>query len=143
MLIPGIILLLATFTGNLFATLLGYSLIQKARKANPSSIEKWQKIWEKILRNTMAVFGLFFIIFMFSLSITSSWTFDYDFATENNYGALLQTPSLDYPLGTDNYGRDLFSRIVFGAQISLIVGFFSTIIPAIVGGIRSIFWLLR
>lgn len=139
MLIPGIILLLATFTGNLFATLLGYSLIQKARKANPSSIEKWQKIWEKILRNTMAVFGLFFIIFMFSLSITSSWTFDYDFATENNYGALLQTPSLDYPLGTDNYGRDLFSRIVFGAQISLIVGFFSTIIPAIVGGALGAF----
>ncbi len=139
MLIPGILLLLATFTGNLFATLLGYSLIQKARKANPSSIEKWQKIWEKILRNTMAVFGLFFIIFMFSLSVTSTWTFDYDFATENNYGALLQTPSLDYPLGTDNYGRDLFSRIVFGARISLIVGFFSTIIPALVGGTLGAF----
>lgn len=139
MLIPGIVLLLATFTGNLFATLLGYSLIQKARRANPSSIEKWQKIWEKILRNTMAVFGLFFIIFMFSLSVTSSWTFDYDFATENNYGALLQTPTLEYPLGTDNYGRDLFSRIVFGAQISLIVGFFSTIIPAIIGGALGAF----
>lgn len=139
MLIPGIVLLLATFTGNLFATLLGYSLIQKARKANPSSIEKWQKIWEKILRNTMAVFGLFFIIFMFSLSVTSSWTFDYDFATENNYGALLQTPTLEYPLGTDNYGRDLFSRIVFGAQISLIVGFFSTIIPAVIGGALGAF----
>ncbi len=139
MLIPGIVLLLATFTGNLFATLLGYSLIQKARRANPSSIEKWQKIWEKILRNTMAVFGLFFIIFMFSLSVTSSWTFDYDFATENNYGALLQTPTLEYPLGTDNYGRDLFSRIVFGAQISLIVGFFSTIIPAAIGGALGAF----
>jgi len=139
MLIPGIVLLLATFTGNLFATLLGYSLIQKARRANPSSIEKWQKIWEKILCNTMAVFGLFFIIFMFSLSVTSSWTFDYDFATENNYGALLQTPTLEYPLGTDNYGRDLFSRIVFGAQISLIVGFFSTIIPAVIGGALGAF----
>lgn len=139
MLIPGIVLLLATFTGNLFATLLGYSLIQKARRANPSSIEKWQKIWEKILRNTMAVFGLFFITFMFSLSVTSSWTFDYDFATENNYGVLLQTPTLEYPLGTDNYGRDLFSRIVFGAQISLIVGFFSTIIPAVIGGALGAF----
>lgn len=134
MLIPGIILLFATFTGNLFAPLLGYSLIQKARKANPSAIEKWQKMWQKILRNTMAVFGLFFIVFMFSISVTSSWTFDYDFATKNNYGALLQTPSFEYPLGTDNYGRDLFSRIVFGAQISLIVGFFSTIIPALIGG---------
>jgi len=139
MLLPGILLLFATFTGNLFATLLGYCLIQKARKTNPSSIEKWQNIWEKILRNTMAVFGLFFIVLMFSLSVTSSWTFDYDLATENNYGALLQTPSLEYPLGTDNYGRDLFSRIIFGAQISLIVGFFSTIIPAFIGGVLGAF----
>ncbi|WP_264987432.1 ABC transporter permease [Lysinibacillus piscis] len=134
MFIPSIILLLATVTGNLFATLLGYSLLQKARQVNPSAIEKWQTIWHKILRNTMAVFGLFFIIFMFSLSVTSNWTFEYDFAIENNYSALLQAPSLEYPLGTDNFGRDLFSRIVFGAQISLIVGFFSTIIPALVGG---------
>jgi len=139
MLLPGILLLIASLTGNLFATLLGFSLIQKARKANPSTIEKWQRIWEKILRNTMAVFGLFFIVLMFSLSVTSSWTFDYDFAIENNYGALLQTPSLEYPLGTDNYGRDLFSRIVFGAQISLIVGFFSTIIPALIGGALGAF----
>ncbi|MGE7090166.1 ABC transporter permease [Lysinibacillus sp. NPDC048646] len=139
MLVPGILLLIASFTGNLFATLLGFSLIQKARKANPSAIEKWQKMWQKILRNTMAVFGLFFIVFIFSLSVTSSWTFDYDFATKNNYGALLQTPSLEHPLGTDNYGRDLFSRIVFGAQISLIVGFFSTVIPALVGGALGAF----
>ncbi len=43
MIVPGILLVIATFTGNLFATLLGFSLIQKARKTNPSAIEKWQK----------------------------------------------------------------------------------------------------
>ena len=130
----GFLLLLPVFTGNLFSFLLGYGLIKKARQKDPSSIEKWQKMWSKILRNSMAVFGMFFIIFMFSLSVVSPWTFDYDFATQNNYSAILQTPTLEYPLGTDDFGRDLFSRIVFGAQISLIVGFFSTIIPAIIGG---------
>ena len=130
----GFILLATVVTGNVFSFLLGYSLIQKARNKDASAVEKWQKMWQKILRNTMAVFGLFFIIFMFSLSVASSWTFDYDFATANNYSALLQPPSLEHPLGTDDYGRDLFSRIVFGAQISLVVGFFSTIIPAVVGG---------
>ncbi|WP_373906673.1 ABC transporter permease [Ureibacillus sinduriensis] len=130
----GIVLLLPVLTGNLFSLLLGYGLIKKARQKDASSIEKWQKIWSKILRNSMAVFGMFFIIFMFSLSVVSPWTFDYDFATQNNYSAILQTPTLEYPLGTDDFGRDLFSRIVFGAQISLIVGFFSTIIPAVVGG---------
>lgn len=130
----GIVLLIPTLTGNFFSLLLGITLIRKARNTDPSAVEKWQKTWNKILRNTMAVFGLFFIVFMFSLSVVSSWTFDYDFAVENNYAVLPQTPTLEYPLGTDNFGRDLFSRIVFGAQISLIVGFCATIIPAIIGG---------
>ncbi|ATP40516.1 peptide ABC transporter permease [Solibacillus sp. R5-41] len=132
--ILGFLLLLPVLTGNFFSFLLGITLIRKARNSDPSAIEKWQKMWHKILRNTMAVFGLFFIVFMFSLSVVSSWTFDYDFAVQNNYSALLQTPSLEYPLGTDNFGRDLFSRIIFGAQISLIVGFSATVIPALVGG---------
>lgn len=130
----GIVLLFPLLTGNLFSFLLGIGLIKKARNKDASSIEKWQKMWRKILSNSMAVFGLFFIIFMFSLSVISPWTFDYDFATENNYSAILQTPTLEYPLGTDDFGRDLFSRIVFGAQISLIVGFSATVIPAVIGG---------
>ncbi|MFC7688044.1 ABC transporter permease [Ureibacillus sp. GCM10028918] len=134
MLPVGIILLIPVLTGNLFSLLLAIGLIKKARRKDASSIEKWQKMWSKILRNSMAVFGMFFIIFMFSLSVISPWTFDYDFATQNNYSAILQTPTLEYPLGTDDFGRDLFSRIVFGAQISLIVGFFSTVIPAVIGG---------
>lgn len=134
MLPVGVIMCIPVLTGNIFSLLLGITLIRKARNADPSAVEKWQKMWNKILRNSMAVFGLFFIVFMFSLSVVSSWTFDYDFAVENNYSALLQTPSLQHPLGTDNFGRDLFSRIVFGAQISLIVGFCATIIPALIGG---------
>jgi peptide/nickel transport system permease protein len=134
MLYVGFVMVAAIITGNIFALLLGITLIQKARQKNKSAIEKWQKTWQKITRNTMALFGLFFIVFMFSLSVVSSWTFDYDFAVKNDYAVLLQQPSLQYPLGTDNFGRDLFSRIVFGAQISLIVGFFATIIPALIGG---------
>lgn len=124
----------ATATGNLFSLLLGISILQRIYSTNLSSIEKWQNVWQKIVKNTMALFGLFFIILMLAVSITSVWTFDYDFAVENNYSALLQTPTLEYPLGTDNYGRDLYSRIIFGARISLIVGVISTLIPAIIGG---------
>lgn len=134
MVFPGILLLFSLFMGNFFAVLLGYSLLKKTLSANPSSIEKWHSMWLKITRNTMAIFGMFFITFIFSLSVVSEFVFDYDFATQNNYSAILQSPSLLYPLGTDDFGRDLFSRIVFGAQISLIVGFASTVIPFLIGG---------
>lgn len=128
-------LILTTITGNLFALLLGINLILKIRQSNSTSIGKWTSIWEKITRNTTAMIGLFFIAFVFSISICSIFTFDYEMAVENNYEVILQSPSLAYPLGTDNFGRDLFSRIVFGARISLIVGITATIIPAVIGGI--------
>ncbi|MBW8349770.1 ABC transporter permease [Bacillus sp. IITD106] len=130
-----ILLMLTSLTGNLFALLLGINLLIKVRNSDKRGLEKWSAIWEKITRNTTAMLGMFFIVFVFSVSICSIFTFDYEMATENNYEVILQTPSLAYPLGTDNFGRDLFSRIVFGARISLIVGCISTIIPAVVGGI--------
>lgn len=127
-------LILTAATGNLFALILGYGLLMKGRSNDLSRIDKWDTMWGKITRNTTATLGLFFIIFMFSISVCSNFTFDYSMAVENNYSALLQPPSISYPLGTDDFGRDLFTRIIFGARISLVVGFISTIIPAVVGG---------
>ena len=49
--------------------------------------------------------------------------------------ALLRPVSMEYPFGTDNYGRCVFTRIVFGARISLIVGVCVTVLPMVVGGI--------
>ncbi|MCG3087970.1 ABC transporter permease [Sporosarcina cyprini] len=133
----GLIAILTTLTavtGNLFALLLGICLWLKVRSTDSSRIAKWVAIWGKITRNTMAVFGMFFIILMFAISVVSRFTFDYDLAVENDYGNILQPPSLVYPFGTDNFGRDVFSRIIFGARISLLVGFASTVIPAVIGG---------
>lgn len=128
------IVLISALSGNVFALLLGWSLLLKSRSNDRSRIMKWNSMWEKITRNSMAILGMFFIILMLAISVMSRFTFDYDFAVENDYGNILQTPSLAYPFGTDNFGRDVFSRIVFGARISLLVGFASTVIPAIIGG---------
>ena len=127
-------LLATALTGNVFALLLGYSLLVKMRSNDQSRILKWNAMWEKITRHSTAILGLFFIVVLFSISICSKFTFDYDMAVENDYGSILQKPSLAHPFGTDNFGRDLFSRIVFGARISLLVGFASTVIPLVIGG---------
>jgi len=132
-------MLLTAATGNLFALFLGLNLLLKSRNFDVSTIVKWDTIWGKITRNTTSILGLFFIVLMLSISVCSNFTFDYTIAVENSYAAILQSPSLEYPLGTDNFGRDLFSRIIFGARISLIVGFLSTIIPAVIGGMLGAF----
>lgn len=52
---------------------------------------------------------------------------------EQDIIARLQPPSLEHWLGTDYYGRDTFSRLLFGAQYSLVIGFFSIVLAVIVG----------
>lgn len=70
---------------------------------------------------------------MLALSICANLTFDYGIAVDNDYSMILQNPSLVYPFGTDDYGRCVFTRVVFGARISLTVGIFSTAISIVVG----------
>ncbi len=130
------VMLLATAaTGNLFALFLALLLVSRLRDKGYTSGSKLSDIVAKLSRSSTSMLGLFFVGFLASLAVCSYLTFDYSMAIENNYSNILHVPSLVYPMGTDNFGRDLFSRIVFGARISLTVGILSTLIPFIAGGI--------
>lgn len=131
----GGILILTAATGNIFAFILGMVLIVKIRHKDDMATIEWIEVIRRIFRDNMASLGFFVVTFLLSISICSYLTFDYFVATENDYSAILLSPSLVYPFGTDNYGRCVFTRIVFGARISLVVGILSTLVPIIIGGI--------
>ncbi|MGG1661724.1 ABC transporter permease [Brevibacillus sp. NRS-1366] len=129
------LLLISSVTGNLFSLLLGLTLLYKIKHGNKEVPVTWVDILRRLFRNSMAVLGLLFITVLLSVSICSYFTFEYSLATENNYSTLLLAPSLEYPFGTDDFGRCVFSRIVFGGRISLLVGILTTLIPVVIGGL--------
>ena len=132
MLPVGVLLILSSFSGNLFALLMGIMILSKL-KSKDKSIE-WIEVVKRLFRNNMALVGMFVVTFLFSVSICSALTFDERIALNSNFQVLLHAPSLQFPFGTDDFGRCVFTRIIFGARISLIIGFVSTIIPIIIGG---------
>lgn len=129
----GIVLIATTVTGNLLSLLLGIILIRKAYTKDDYVSIGWIDVVKRLFRSQMAVLGAFIIVFLLTLSICATLTFDYSIAVDNDYSLILQNPSLAYPFGTDDYGRCVFTRVVFGARISLTVGILSTAISIVAG----------
>ncbi len=75
-----------------------------------------------IRRQPLGTIGLAIVIVMFGAGLFAPWIAPYD-PEENDFNAMMQAPSWVHLLGTDQLGRDIFSRLVFGARTALIVGF--------------------
>ncbi|WP_404448819.1 ABC transporter permease [Sutcliffiella horikoshii] len=103
----------------------------------PVSIEhtksvRWKTFYKKLAKNKAAMAGAFIIIFVILMGIFAPLLATHDPDTTNVMNKL-KPPSAENYLGTDDLGRDIFSRLLFGARISLGIGFVSTILGAIVG----------
>ena len=92
----------------------------------------WSDAWRRLLANKAAVAGGIILLVLIILAIFAPWIAPHSYAYQNlELGA--QPPSGDFLLGTDTLGRDLFSRILYGARVSLLVGFVATGVALVIG----------
>ncbi len=89
-------------------------------------------MWQKLKHNKLALSGLMIITILVAIAIFAPKIVPYE-PTSQNIIERLQKPSAKHLLGTDELGRDVLSRIIYGARISLSVGFIAVGISVIIG----------
>lgn len=92
----------------------------------------WRDALRRFTRNKLSVTAAVIIIIITGMAIFAPWVSPSHYS-EANFDDAWQFPSLSHPMGTDSIGRDYFSRIVYGARISLIVGFVAQMISLLIG----------
>lgn len=90
-------------------------------------------IWRRLRKNPLAMFGLFIVVLLIFFAITADVIAPYTYY-EQDLIASFQPPSKDHLFGTDEFGRDILSRIIHGSRISLQVGLIAVGISVIFGG---------
>lgn len=97
----------------------------------------WRDAWRSLRKNRLAMIGAIIILFFVAVASLAPVITVYDYKTPALEDQLLP-PSSEHWFGTDDLGRDLFARIVYGARISLTVGFFSVIMSMVAGSILGV-----
>lgn len=97
---------------------------------------QWLEVWRRLKRNKMAVVGLVILIILVLLAVFANVIANYDnVVIKQNLSQRLQAPSAAHWLGTDEFGRDIFARLIHGTRVSLQVGIIAVGISIIIGGI--------
>ena len=105
-------------------------------EAGTPAIEKgsslWRDAWIKLCKNHLALAGLGLLILLCIVSLLTPWIAPYGYEQQNLLlGAT--PPSMQHWLGTDVFGRDMLTRIMWGGRVSLTVGFIATAVALAIG----------
>jgi ABC-type dipeptide/oligopeptide/nickel transport system permease subunit len=92
----------------------------------------WRDAVRRLLRNRLALIGLVVVAGLCLLAIFADFLAPYPY-TKTNFSRLNEPPSRAYPLGTDQIGRDLLSRMIYGARVSMMVGLGAQVIVVLLG----------
>ncbi len=96
-----------------------------------AATSSWRRFWRRYRKNRMAVAALVLLVLLVILAVFADQIAPYHF-DEQPVGKT-SAPSWDHLFGTDQMGRDIFSRVIYGARISLRVGILATIISLAIG----------
>ncbi len=89
------------------------------------------------LQQPLGAAGLAFIVVMAICAIFAPWVAPYD-PLNVDYGAMLGAPSVEHWMGTDSFGRDVLSRVIYGARTALTVGFLASFLGSTIGAIIGV-----
>lgn len=92
----------------------------------------WAVSWQIFRRNRLGMACLAVVLFLVAVAVLAPVIAPYD-PDAQNLRAMLQPPSAEHWFGTDNYGRDIFSRVLYGCRVSLSVGVVSQAIALVIG----------
>ncbi|MBT6352768.1 MAG: ABC transporter permease [Halieaceae bacterium] len=92
----------------------------------------WHDAWLRLRKNKLALFGGGVLLFMLVVALLTPWIAPYNYEAQNlDLGA--SPPSSQHWLGTDIFGRDVLTQIMYGGRISLAVGFIATAVALLIG----------
>jgi oligopeptide transport system permease protein len=94
----------------------------------------WTEAWKRLKKNRAAYLSLWIIVVVCLVAIFAPLLAPYSYETQD-IDRMLLAPNAHNWLGTDSLGRDLLSRIIYGARMSMAVGIFTAIVSLVVGGI--------
>ncbi len=98
----------------------------------PRGISLWQDAWIRLRKNRLAMLGLVFLLVIMLLCLLTPWLSPYGYEEQDlRLGA--SAPSMQHWLGTDIFGRDLLTRILYGGRMSLAVGLVATGVALVIG----------
>jgi ABC-type dipeptide/oligopeptide/nickel transport system permease subunit len=96
----------------------------------PSSL--WRDGWRRLRRNKLAMAGGAVVVLLLLIAVFADVLAPYSY-TKTNFGRLNEAPSRAYPFGTDQVGRDVLSRMIYGARVSMLVGLGAQVIIVLIG----------
>lgn len=96
-----------------------------------------REAWSRLARNPTAIAGMCIVIFLMLVAIFADVIAPYDYI-EMDYTSICQKPGPGHIFGTDNLGRDLFSRCVYGARYSLLIGLCCCVLALAGGGMLGL-----